>query len=319
MAKRKVITREAGGDKERQTSYPSISIIRLSSLLLVSAALAGLLVGREAGSQSSAEQESSAREEQRVEEQGRAIVARHKPELLQVPGVNAVLPVPIEGQIFVEVFVYTNDKGEKPATLPPAILALPPALEGLPLWVHVQYVMPPPRGVLILKPGLEYEQAESCPPGYYETQEKGWRFCNSHRDPQPIPGILMGPPIAGIPIKEALKIVERNRAELMALPGVGVVGIGDTGISIEADDPAVLPTEVEGLPLEIRPRPKGIIPLQSHTTTTPVRPVGGALSIRIGAGTGTLAGVRCSRVQLTDFPVALPQHLRHFQVLCVKP
>src|SRR4051812_10437973 len=100
-----------------------IPISRFSALLLVFAALAGLLVGREASSQPSAEQASSAGEDA-LEEQGRAIVTRHRQELMDVPGVEGVLFSPLAGKILVEVVVITNEKGEKPATLPPEILAL---------------------------------------------------------------------------------------------------------------------------------------------------------------------------------------------------
>src|SRR5262249_12388753 len=152
-------------------------------------------------------------EEDALEKQGRAIIERHKPELMQVPGVNAVWPVPIEGKIFVEVFAYTNEKGEKPATLPPEILALPTTIEGLTLWVHVQYSLPPPPGVLVLRPGGVLEQGESCPPGYYETKERGWRLCNNRNNPETIPPIMFLP-IARIPYEEAFKIMKRHQAEL---------------------------------------------------------------------------------------------------------
>jgi hypothetical protein len=60
------------------------------------------------------------------------------------------------------------------------------------------------------------------------------------------------PPIAGIPYEEALKILERRREELEQLPGVGSVGMGDKGIVVETDNPAVVPKEIEGLPIETR-------------------------------------------------------------------
>ena len=121
-------------------------------------------------------------------------------------------------------------------------------------------------------------------------------------------------PIAGIPYEEAFKIMKRHQAELMALPGVGAVGMGGEGIYIEADDPSVLPKEVEGLPLEIHPRPKGIIPHQSHTKTTPIRPVGGGIAIRVGVQGGTLTGIMFSCGMWLIFPA-------HFLIpsLCTTP
>ena len=65
----------------------------------------------------------------------------------------------------------------------------------------------------------------------------------------------MAPPIAGIPYEEALAILERHREEIMRLPGVQSVGMGHEGIVVEIDNPAVLPPEIEGLP--IKPTPPG--------------------------------------------------------------
>ncbi len=65
----------------------------------------------------------------------------------------------------------------------------------------------------------------------------------------------MAPPIAGIPYEEALAILERHREEIMRLPGVQSVGMGNGGIVVETDNPAVLPLEIEGLP--IKPIPPG--------------------------------------------------------------
>jgi len=114
-------------------------------------------------------------------------------------------------------------------------------------------VLPPPSGVIVLKPGGVREQAKSCPPEYREKKVKGnWRFCVDPLHPEPIPPLMI-PPMAGIPYEEALQILERHRAELLALPGVYVVGMGEKGIYVETDDPAVLPKEIEGLPLQIEP------------------------------------------------------------------
>ena len=115
--------------------------------------------------------------------------------------------------------------------------------------------LPPPPGVIILRLGGVREQADSCPKGFKEIVELGgWRFCVDPEHPETIPP-LMAPPIAGIPYEEALAILERHREEIMRLPGVQSVGMGHEGIVVEIDNPAVLPPEIEGLP--IKPTPPG--------------------------------------------------------------
>lgn len=114
-------------------------------------------------------------------------------------------------------------------------------------------LLPPPPGVIILRPGKVREQADSCPEGFEEARgENDWRFCIDPQHPEPIPP-LMVPPIAGIPYEEALAILERHRAELMQLPGVEAVGMGVEGIVVETENPAVLPLDVEGLPIKPTP------------------------------------------------------------------
>jgi len=127
--------------------------------------------------------------------------------------------------------------------VPPPDIPLPPQF------------LPPPPGVIILRPGGVREQADSCPEGFKEhVSLGGWRFCIDLEHPETIPP-LMAPPIAGIPYEEALAILERHREEIMRLPGVQSVGMGNGGIVVETDNPAVLPLEIEGLP--IKPIPPG--------------------------------------------------------------
>src|SRR5205814_2400986 len=111
-------------------------------------------------------------------------------------------------------------------------------------------LLPPPPGVIILQPGGVREQADSCPKRFKEIVEMGgWRFCVDPEHPETIPP-LMAPPIAGIPYEEALAILERHREEIMRLPGVQSIGMGAEGIRVYTDNPAVLPPEVEGLPIK---------------------------------------------------------------------
>jgi hypothetical protein len=202
------------------------------------------------------------------------MVARQEKILQQVPGVVGA-SLGYDG-IVIEVTVYTNEKGDKPATLPAELQALPKVIEGIPVVrIFPIYVFPPPPGVLVLKPGGKRERAATCPSGYNETSLHGWRFCVVPGNPDPIPGVMMLP-IAGIPREEAFKILDRHRDELRALPGVGSVGMGENGISIEAIDPSVLPKDVEGLPLNVHPpRPAGNKRQATHNWGTTYRPVRG--------------------------------------------
>lgn len=217
--------------------------------------------------------------------QAQAVVDRHRANLEKVPGVYFVAPgnkFLIPGKkaeksgIFVGVRIHTNAQGEKPTTFPPEIQAIPTEIEGFPVFIEPVYILPPPPGVTILKPGGTREQAESCPAEYQETESRGWRFCVHREHPEPIPAI-MAPPIAGIPYVTAMEIMERHRQELMALPGVGAVGMSANGIYIEADDPTVLPAHVEGLPFDVHPRPKQRLVTNAHTITSQVRPVRGGI------------------------------------------
>jgi len=220
------------------------------------------------------------------------IVERHEKELKKTPGVEGLFVG--KDEILIQIIVYTDDKGEKPAQLPARFQALPTTLEGIPVRLIPIDVFPPPPGVIVLKPGGKRESADKCPTGYDETSLYGWRFCYAHGNPETIPGVMM-PPIGGIPSEEAYKILERHRGELMALPGVGAVGMGATGISIETDNPSILPKDVEGLPLEIRPMRKGVYRQSSHTATTVVRPLRGGIGIGLSnAGSGTLTGMAYS-------------------------
>jgi hypothetical protein len=152
--------------------------------------------------------------------------------------------------------------------------AIPP---DSPLPPPAHYLLPPP-GVIVLHPDGTHGQAESCPARFAESVEgDGWRFCLPPGYSEPIPP-LWAPPIAGILYEEALKILERHQAELMQLPGVGATGLGVEGIEVETDNPAILPKEIEGLPIRPRPlRPKKFL---SHTTNTRVCPLHGVVALR---------------------------------------
>lgn len=242
------------------------------------------------------------------DKQAKAIIDRHRQELLKVPGVNAVAPVPINGKLFIEVFIYTNAKGERPTSLPSEIAALPPAVEGLPLDIKPVYVLPPPSGVIVLQPGGKKEQLDACPSEYRETKSYGWRFCIHEAHPEPIPGPLMSPPINGIPYETALEIMTRHQAELSALPGVHGVGMGANGIYIEADNPSILPKEIEGLPLEVHPW-RGPGKTTNHSRSSSLRPVGGALGIAVGSSSSSVGGTLAAAAFDCGIWLIFPAHV----------
>jgi len=121
---------------------------------------------------------------------------------------------------------------------------------NVPLTVPPPKLLPPPPGVIVLRPGGVREQADSCPQGFQEAAGlNNWRFCIDPAHPEPMPPLEV-PPIAGIPYEEAEKILERHQRELMQMPGAEAVGLSAEGIKVETNNPAVVPQEVEGLPVK---------------------------------------------------------------------
>ena len=102
---------------------------------------------------------------------------------------------------------------------------------------------------------------------------------------KPIPN-LWSPPIAGIPYEKALEIHNRHVHELGDLPGVESVGLGAEGINVYTTRPELVPHQVEGLKVISRPVPKGVIGRISHTYTTSVRPLHGAVMSRLFPNNG---------------------------------
>ena len=133
---------------------------------------------------------------------------------------------------------------------------MPKEIEGVPVPVKpAPSHLPPPPGVIVLKPGGVREhqpEADECPPRYKEFQRYRWRFCNPVKNPQTIPA-PMAPPIAGIPHKDAEAIFNRHLDELRNIPGVTSGGLGADGIIIYTDKPELVPPELEGLPVKTAP------------------------------------------------------------------
>jgi hypothetical protein len=210
--------------------------------------------------------------------EGLAIFERHAAELKQLPGVvavwleadgihvythnPAVLPTEVEGLPVMAVTSLGDGKAQKEVSPLPDGQCGPGThwdaevkrcKRTVPLPVPPPVYLPPPPGVIVLRPGGVREQAESCPEGFNEIVERGdWHFCVDPGHPETIP-LMMVPPIAGIPYEECLAILERHREELHQIPGVQGTGLGAEGIVVETDNPALLPSEVEGLPIKAEP------------------------------------------------------------------
>ena len=67
---------------------------------------------------------------------------------------------------------------------------------------------------------------------------------------------MMTPPIAGIPYEEAKAIFQRQT--FMDLPGVRSVGLKAEGIIVETNQPDLIPSTFEGLPVRTE-HPTGAI------------------------------------------------------------
>ena len=113
--------------------------------------------------------------------------------------------------------------------------------------------LPPPPGVIVLRPDGSRAEAETCPQGFKETAgNHGWRFCVDPAHPQPIPPLWKAP-IDGIAFEEAQAILERHRDALWQIPGVTGHGLGAEGIEVYTDQPDLVPAELEGLAVKTHP------------------------------------------------------------------
>lgn len=227
-------------------------------------------------------------------EQAATIVERHKKELLRVPGVYGVN---VGGKgIIISIFIPSNDRTIPADVLQRATAALPSEIEGLPTEISPLAVLPPPPGVVILRADGTREHADSCPAGFEERLDYGWRLCFAPGFAGPIPP-LSAPPIAGVPYETALEIHDRHVHELSKLPGVDSVGLGEDGIEVRTTNPAAVPSEIEGLPIKILP-PLGPARLLNHSGSNKTRPLRGAVTLRDSLLPGTfvtLTGVASSQ------------------------
>ena len=139
---------------------------------------------------------------------------------------------------------------DQPETVPTEIDGIPISTEAPP--PH----LPAPPGVIVLGPNDKREHRpdlQECPAGYREHEKYRWRFCNPRDKPQVIPTDMMTPPIAGIPYEEAKAIHNRHKKELIQLPGATSVGLTAEGIVVETDQPGLVPSTLEGLPVQTKP------------------------------------------------------------------
>jgi hypothetical protein len=226
-------------------------------------------------------------------EEAEAIVKRHRSELMKIPGVQGI-SIRTRG-FLIQMIIYSETRTIDPEVLKTATRDIPATIEGLPVKVKALPILPPPPGVIVLRPetadqqrqacppGLLrswngrfvcYEHAETCPPGLKEMQQFGWRVCLDSSETIPA---LWELPIAGIPFDEAMAILERHREELMRLPGVQGIGLGAEGIAIEAPDPSAFPSSVEGLLVIVTPPPAVKRFGLNHTYGAQIRPVHGGV------------------------------------------
>ena len=143
---------------------------------------------------------------------------------------------------------------DRPDTVPTEIDRIPIVTQAPP--PH----LPAPPGVIVLGPDDKREHRpdlHECPAGYREYEKYRWRFCNPLAKPQVIPADMMTPPIAGIPYEEAKAIHDRHKKELIQLPGATAVGLTAEGIVVETDQPELVPSTLEGLPVHTKPPSPG--------------------------------------------------------------
>ena len=101
---------------------------------------------------------------------------------------------------------------------------------------------------MVVPDGTTSIQSE-CPATYEVAPMFDWQFCMPPQYAGIPPSGMVLPPIAGIPRVDAANAVERNRNKLMKLPGVQSLWLSDEGVIIDAKDPTVLPSDVEGVPV----------------------------------------------------------------------
>jgi len=192
---------------------------------------------------------------------------QHEEGIRKTPDVLGATVSPATGEILIE--------SDRPENLPTeiggvSIKVLPPPP-----------VSSPPPGVIVLRSGGVIERREdldACPEEFTEVSRYRWRFCQSSvNNPEPIPTYLMAPPIAGIPYVKAEEIVKRNLERLSALPGVNGIGLVADGIEIITDVPEAVPSEVEGLPVKVRP--PVVYENQSHSFNSPIDPLHGGVAL----------------------------------------
>lgn len=194
---------------------------------LISSSLWGVLQPNRAPGLSPAQREQARRA---------AVFERRYDELMAHPDVFGLIPTKQGIRIITD----------RPETMPTEIEGIPVVTKPPP------DRLPPPPGVILLKPNGTREQRPelgACPQGYNEHQKYRWRFCVNIAKPQPIPEYLLVPSIAGVPYYEALAIHERHKDELFHLPGVLTVGLSAKGIMVRTEQPKLVPLFVEGFPV----------------------------------------------------------------------
>jgi len=155
---------------------------------------------------------------------------------------------------------------------------------------------PPPEGVVVLKQGKK-EHALKCPKDYKEVDGYGgWKFCVDPQNPEPIPD-LWSPLVGGVSRDKAQEIHKRHVERLGRLPGVESVGLGVDAIEVSTSNPSIVPKEIEGIPVKVIVVPERQGRTLSHTYSSAVRPLHGAVTVTeptYAGGYGTLTGIALS-------------------------
>jgi hypothetical protein len=175
--------------------------------------------------------------------------------------------------------------------------AVPHEIEGVPITlVESAPTLPPPLGIILLPDDGTHQHlpdVNTCPHPYVEEQRNRWKFCRAPNRAH-IPMELMHPPIAGVPVQEAMEVMKRHGEWIMKTPGVTGAGLEANWIRIDTDKPELLPSHIEGIPVKIAPPKQTIMGTGNHSAVFPVNPLAGAMAaahINTPVGWGTIGGI----------------------------
>ncbi|MGH7964797.1 MAG: hypothetical protein ACRERD_23775, partial [Candidatus Binatia bacterium] len=190
-----------------------------------------------------------------------AILERNKEWLMRLPGVDDV-------QLGVEGIVISTKNPD----------LVPPIVEGLPVKANLSLLAFPVAGRSHAETKAILERNRQKLLQLPDAEEVKLGFDGIYvvtDNPSVLPKEVEGIPVkqqhpmrpatvAGRPYKEAKAIFERRREQLRHLPGVKDVVLAPEGILVDTDNPAVLPAEIDGLPLRLFPYLRQAEESESH-------------------------------------------------------